>query len=157
MTEDARPDEPLIYSLLALTHTLTTTTEAMISDVLTELDLTHALADALWQLDPAAPEPAMRELAARLHCDPSTITFLADRLEAKGMVTRQVDARNRRVKTLRLTPEGRRTRRRLVEAMAVRSPMANLAREDQLLLQRLLIRALAGDREPASSGGASAP
>jgi MarR family transcriptional regulator, organic hydroperoxide resistance regulator len=135
--------EPLIYSLLELTRTLATRTETLLADVMAELDLTQPLADALWQLDPAAPPPAMRELAARLRCDPSTVTFLADRLEAKGLVTRQVDPHNRRVKTLHLTPQGLHARRSLVNAMATRSPMAGLSPDDQRRLHRLLVRAIA--------------
>ena len=93
----------------------------------------------------------------RLRCDPSTVTFLADRFGTKGLVTRQVDPRNRRVRTLRLTPHGLETRRRLVEAMAVRSPLAHLPREDRLQLRRLLTRALACGREPARPARASVP
>ncbi|MFD5629176.1 hypothetical protein [Streptomyces sp. NPDC127072] len=43
------------------------------------------MADALWQLDPDAPAPSIRQMAARLQCDPSTVTFLADRLMTKAM------------------------------------------------------------------------
>jgi len=132
--------EPLIYALVDLTLGLADRTQALITDVLAELDLTQALADALWHLDPAAPLSPLRALATKLRCDPSTVTFLADRLEAKHLATRRVDPANRRVKTLQLTPRGRRARRRLVDAMTTRSPLAQLTPDDQHQLHQLLQR-----------------
>lgn len=163
MTEEALSGEPLIYSLLELTRALATRTEALIADVMVELDLTQPLADALWQLDVAAPPPAMRELAAKLRCDPSTVTFLVDRLEAKGLAARRIDRRNRRVKTVHLTPEGVEARGNLVDAMATRSPLAGLSEDDQRLLRQLLTRAIASDkvatapREPSKNRHPTSP
>jgi MarR family transcriptional regulator, organic hydroperoxide resistance regulator len=119
LTAAAAPDAP--PPLVALTFGVADRTNALIADVLAELDLTTSLANALWQLDPEATAPSMRELAATLRCDPSTVTFLADRLEERKLVNRHVDAGNRRVKTLVLTPKGREARRRLVHAMATRT------------------------------------
>ena len=132
--------EPLVYALVDLTLGLADRTQAVITDVLAELGLTQALADALWQLDPAAPLPSLRALADRLRCDPSTVTFLADRLEAGHFATRHVDPTNRRVKILRLTPHGRRARRRLVDTMVTRSPLAQLTPDEQRQLHRLLLQ-----------------
>jgi len=132
--------EPLIYALVDLTLGLADRTQALITDVLAELDLTQALADVVWHLDPAAPLPSLRALATRLRCDPSTVTFLADRLEVRHLATRRVDPANRRVKTLQLTPRGRRARRRLVDAMATRSPLAQLTHDEQHQLHQLLQR-----------------
>jgi len=142
---DPRPEEPLIYALLDLVLGLADRTLALIADVLRELDLTQPLADALWQLDPKAPAPSMRELAARLRCDPSTVTFLADRLEVKNLASREVDQKNRRVKTLNLTPAGRKARRTLVRAMTTRSPIARLTPDDQHRLHQLLTLAIDSD------------
>lgn len=136
--DDELSGEALVYALLDLTLGLADRTQALITDVLTELDLSQALADALWHLDPAAPLPSLRALATRLRCDPSTVTFLADRLEAKHLATRRADPTNRRVKTLHLTPRGRRARRRLVDAMAARSPLAQLTLDQQRQLHHLL-------------------
>ncbi len=138
LMDDELSGEPLIYALLDLTLGLADRTQALIADVLAELDLTQALADALWHLDPAAPLPSLRALATRLRCDPSTVTFLADRLEARRFATRRVDPTNRRVKTLHLTARGRRARRRLVDAMATRSPLAQLRPDEQRQLLQLL-------------------
>ncbi len=145
MVNHPRPEEPLVYALVDLVLGLADRTLALIADVLRELDLTQPLANALWQLDPKTPAPSMRELAARLRCDPSTVTFLADRLEAKNLAVREVDQKNRRVKTLHLTPAGRKARRTLVHAVTTRSPIARLTTEDQHRLHHLLTVAVASD------------
>ena len=51
---------------------------------------------------------SQRELAAALHCDASNVTGIVDRLEARGLVERQVSQQDRRVKTLLVTAEGAR-------------------------------------------------
>ena len=132
----------LIYGLLDVTRAIHDRTEALIGEVLADLDLTHALANALWKLDPDAEPPSMRGLAAGLRCDPSTVTFIADRLEEKGLILRNVDAGNRRVKKLVLTPKGHDFRHRLVAAMASRSPAALLPPKEQGQLYRLLRKAM---------------
>lgn len=76
-----------------------------------ELELHPAQAGALLQL--AAPLP-MNELAARLSCDNSNVTGLIDRLEVRGLVTRQPSSDDRRVKHLVLTEAGRRVRERML-------------------------------------------
>ncbi|TME86900.1 MAG: MarR family transcriptional regulator [Chloroflexi bacterium] len=114
----------------------------MIDELLVQLDLTAPLANALWHLDPGASPLPMRDLASRLHCDPSTVTFLADRLEERQLLVRRVDPKNRRVKLLVLTPKGHRARQALVERMATGSPVARLPVRDQQQLHRLLTKAL---------------
>lgn len=137
--EDA---ESPIYDLIDLTMGLAGRTNALITEVLAELDLTHALANAIWQLGGARTPPSMRELAHDLRCDPSTVTFLADRLEQRGLVTRTIDPTNRRIKILALTDSGHLARRRLVEAMTNGSPLARLSPEDQRTLRTLLSKAM---------------
>ena len=50
---------------------------------------------------------SMGELAERLLCDASNVTGIVDRLEARGLVERQPDPDDRRVRRLVLTAEGR--------------------------------------------------
>src|ERR1700738_5047875 len=83
--------ESLIYALADLTFEVARRTNAVIDELLAQLDLTAPLANALWHLDPSAPALPMRELASRLNCDPSTATFLADRLEEPGVLPRPGD------------------------------------------------------------------
>jgi DNA-binding MarR family transcriptional regulator len=134
--------EPLIYDLVSLSFAVAERTHALVGDVMTDLKLTPSLANALWHLDPRQGSPSMRQLADRLAVDPSTITFIADRLEDRGLLTREVDASNRRVKTLVLTEAGMQTRRDLVDAMATRSPIAHLDPTEQHQLHNLLAKAL---------------
>ena len=49
---------------------------------------------------------SMGELADRLFCDASNVTGIVDRLEARGLVERQPDPDDRRVRRLVLTAEG---------------------------------------------------
>src|SRR4029077_882031 len=75
-----------------------------------ELHLTLPQAMLLRQLGDALP---MNEAAGKLHCDPSNVTGIVDRLEARGLIERQHLATDRRVKHLALTPAGRRLRRKV--------------------------------------------
>ena len=49
----------------------------------------------------------MGSVAEVLSCDASTLTGIADRLEERGLIHRQMDAGDRRVKLLALTDAGR--------------------------------------------------
>ena len=89
-------------------------------------DLSMPQAYALLELDPDRGPLSMRTLAACLHNDPSNITGLVDRLEAKGLAERQLDPSDRRVRALVLTDAGRRARATLQEI--VEEPPAALTR-----------------------------
>jgi DNA-binding MarR family transcriptional regulator len=65
-----------------------------------------------------AQPQSQRELARRLHYDPSNINALADSLEARGLVERRPDASDRRFRLLALTPEGERLRTTLEDRLA---------------------------------------
>ncbi len=58
-----------------------------------------------------------RILATRAHVDGATITHHVDRAEKLGLVLREVDPSDRRVKRLKLTPAGVRLHKRLVTAV----------------------------------------
>lgn len=142
--------ESLLPALVDLLFTLSKGIEGVVGGILAELGLTEPLADALWQLDPASPAPSMRQLAARLRCDPSSVTFLADRLVERGLIEVGVDPADRRRKRVALTPRGRQVRRDLLAAMTARSPLARLSIDDQRQLLDLLGRAVAA---PAVDAG----
>ena len=92
----------------------------------------------------ARPE-SQRELARRLHYDPSNITSLADSLEARGLIERRADAADRRFRLLALTPAGERLRASLEELLA--QPPAflqRLTRAEQKQLLQLLTKTFAG-------------
>jgi len=111
---------------------------------LEELDLTFMQAHALRQLPPG-DEVTMGKLAATVKCDPSNITGIADRLEARGLVERRSAAGDRRVKALALTPAGVTLRERVLAVFGEPPPaIKGLARNDQVALRDILRRAIAG-------------
>jgi DNA-binding MarR family transcriptional regulator len=87
------------------------------------------------------PKP-MGELAKQLACDNSNVTWITDRLEERGLVTRTQAPHDRRVRLLVLTPKGRRLREeigaRLAEPPAA---IAELSTQDQRAMRDVLARA----------------
>src|SRR2546428_9883992 len=97
----------------------------------------------------ARPE-SQRELARRLHYDPSNITSLADSLEARGLIERRADAADRRFRLLALTPAGERVRAALGELLAPPPALLpRLTRAAQKQLLQLLTQTFAGLRPRA--------
>jgi len=108
-----------------------------------ELDLAPVQARALHELD-VEPPISMRELAARLKSDPSNVTGLIDRLEARGLVERRPDPHDRRIKGLALTAAGASMRERLFARLyAPPRAVAELSEHDQRCLRDVLQRILA--------------
>ncbi|MEV6736324.1 MarR family transcriptional regulator [Streptomyces sp. NPDC051104] len=107
----------------------------------------HALTGAqarLLSLLSLEPLP-MRRLAQKLKCEPSNVTGIVDRLEARGLVERRPDPADRRVKLAAATEEGRRVARGLRDSLDfAREPLAGLSREERLSLRDLLRRMLDG-------------
>ena len=100
----------------------------------TELGLTPGHMKALFELEPELG-CSMRELADTLHCDASNATWLVDRLEERGLVERRPHPRDRRVKSVVLTPAGAEMKQRLVERMS--EPPADLVALDRAALEQL--------------------
>ena len=79
-------------------------------------DLSPVSAWALIQLD-ADHAISQKELAARLHCSPSTVVDPTDRLEKTGLVVRRPLPRDRRINALMVTAKGRKVRQALVRKL----------------------------------------
>jgi DNA-binding MarR family transcriptional regulator len=95
---------------------------------------------ALFSLEARSGRP-MRSLADEWRCDPSYATWLVDRLETMGLVRRQVVAEDRRIKLVRLTRKGEKTRTELMREFHQPPPeIAGLARDDLEALSRILER-----------------
>ena len=111
-----------------------------------ELDLHPAQAGALLHL--ATPLP-MNELAAILACDNSNVTGLVDRLEARGLVVRQANPADRRVKRVVLTAAGTDLRGQLLKRVS-RPPsgLERLSPAEQHQLHDLLCRVAEEDPAP---------
>jgi DNA-binding MarR family transcriptional regulator len=131
---------PLTSQLAQAAYELHAALERHLHDTLVELDLTIPLSDALWQLDPALGPLSRRQLADRLRCDPSNVTFLVGRLEERRLVSRARAGRDRRVRALALTPAGIEARNRLIATIARSSMFSELTRAQQRQLADLLQR-----------------
>ncbi|HKT01550.1 MAG TPA: MarR family transcriptional regulator [Rugosimonospora sp.] len=111
------------------------------------LGLTPAVGRALYELDPDRPVPA-RDLAASLACDRSNITGLVDRLEQAGLVRRQIDPADRRIKTLVVTEAGRQVQRQMRQAIAGCGDLLSPLSDRDLVTLRRLCSALLTTLEP---------
>ena len=140
------------YELAQAAYAVHTALEHELHDTLAELDLTIPLADVVWQLDPELGPQSRRELAERLQCDPSNVTFLVDRLERRRLVARARVKSDRRVKALALTPAGVDVRKRLIATLAASAMFARLTRTEQRQLADLLGRCANESRERATVG-----
>lgn len=102
--------------------------------VAADLGLTPGHVKCLFALDPEAP-CSMGELAEIQGCDPSSATWLVDRLEERGLVERRPHPRDRRVKSVVLTPDGETTKKALIDRLA--EPPADLRELDRAALEKL--------------------
>ncbi|MFI1100210.1 MarR family winged helix-turn-helix transcriptional regulator [Streptomyces melanogenes] len=85
----------------------------------------------------------MRQIARKLKCEPSNVTGIIDRLEARGLVERRPDPADRRVKLAAPTEEGLATAARLRDSLDfAREPLAELSSEERTVLRDLLRRML---------------
>jgi DNA-binding MarR family transcriptional regulator len=90
----------------------------------------------------------MRGIARRMKCEPSNVTGIIDRLEARGLVERRPDPTDRRVKLAAPTEEGTRTTRSLRDSLDfAREPLSGLSHQERLVLRDLLRRIVGEDPE----------
>jgi DNA-binding MarR family transcriptional regulator len=85
-----------------------------------QLGLTSLQTIALMLIDEHHPRP-MKSFCMLFHCDASNITGIIDGLEQKGMVSRQVDPKDRRIKTICLEAAGKRARQHVLEQLDANS------------------------------------
>jgi DNA-binding MarR family transcriptional regulator len=134
------PEVSINHRLAEAAYALHTNVERSLGGVLRELDLTIPLVDVLWRLDPAAGPVSRRELAERLRCDPSNVTFLVDRLSQRRLVSRARAGDDRRVTALELTAAGVRVRDRLIATIAESSMFNDLVIAERRQMVGLLSR-----------------
>jgi DNA-binding MarR family transcriptional regulator len=102
-----------------------------------ELNLSLAEAKALQNLEPGQAMP-MRALAARLHSNPSNVTVVVARLEARNLLERQVSD-DRRIKGVRLTSAGQALKQKLEARLIADHPaVRGLSPADQQALLDIL-------------------
>jgi DNA-binding MarR family transcriptional regulator len=81
---------------------------------------------------------AMGQVADALHCDPSNVTGLVDRLVSQDLVTRRESEKDRRTKTLQLTDKGRQKLESLFSGLPHAMGYENLSPREQVQLYNLL-------------------
>jgi MarR family transcriptional regulator, organic hydroperoxide resistance regulator len=103
---------------------------------------------ALIQLDPDHAI-SQKELAERLHCNPSTVVDPTDRLEQRGLVVRRSHPTDRRINELTVTARGRQVRDQLI-AQLFEPPEAlrRLPVSDQLRFRDAMQAAVEGFARP---------
>jgi MarR family transcriptional regulator, organic hydroperoxide resistance regulator len=124
-------------------------------DVIVDEGLSPPLMATLHMLGDAAM--TMRELAESIGLEPSNLTGIVDRLEARGLVERQSSPDDRRIKRVTLTRAGSAVRRRLIERLQRPTPwMLTLSRTDQKQLLAILRKALQASSPPTTQASAQA-
>lgn len=95
---------------------------------------------------------AMNDITRCMGCDASNVTGLVDRLVAQGLIDRSECARDRRIKIIRLTEKGKRTRNLIMQefASAKIDTFADMTSDEIETLRHLLTKALATCQAPKS-------
>ncbi|MDI6407942.1 MarR family transcriptional regulator [Streptomyces albus] len=148
MAADPRTPDALTVEVAELIGTVVARYHEEYELAAAEHALTGAQARVLALL---AREPTpMRQLARQLKCEPSNMTGMVDRLEARGLVERRPDPTDRRVKVAAATDEGEAVAARLRrELKFAGAPLQGLTPAERRLLRDLLRRMLG---EPEESG-----
>ena len=141
----ARTDESDASDAAALDHALALVIARMRAiwhRRMRAFDLTPPQAISLRKLlDGPMPMGAVADV---LSCDASTLTGIADRLEERHLIQRQVDPADRRVKLLALTDEGRQLVESIDGPFTTEIPgIAALSDQERSELTQLLLRAFA--------------
>ncbi len=151
MTTGTAPSDPLTREVVDLIASVVSRYHEEYEQAAARHALTGAQARILALLA-VAPLP-MRGIARQLKCEPSNVTGIIDRLEARGLVERRPDPADRRVKLAAPTDEGARTALSLRDSLDfARAPLAGLSRAEQVVLRSLLRRML-GEEEPGTDQG----
>ncbi len=84
----------------------------------------------------------MKVMTDRLHCNAPNLTFLANQLIDRGLVTRDTDPVDRRSRVLMLTARGREVRDGLIRTTLAITPYAVLNSDEIAQLKGLLSRVM---------------
>ncbi len=139
-TDDASAD--LGREIWSLLHQLFQARRPALMAICQQYELTPPQAFLLRNLEPQKPI-AMNVLADTLGCDASNITGLVDKLEARGLIERQADRTDRRVKMIVVTEAGARFRKKLLSRLfAPPACLAALPDDEKRTLRKILRRAV---------------
>jgi DNA-binding MarR family transcriptional regulator len=112
--------------------------------VASQFDLSPMGLKLLYVMEPGTESP-MSVLAETLFCDASNVTGIVDRLEARGLIERRDNPRDRRVKLIALTADGAAARAEIRERLhEPPAQIAALSEADKRTLRDVLRRAVDG-------------
>jgi DNA-binding MarR family transcriptional regulator len=115
-------------------------------DAAARFDLTSIQAKVLVLAQTPTP---MHQIADRLGSERSNVTGIIDRLEARGLVERRADDRDRRIKNVVVTPAGQEAARNFQRALQFAGePLAGLTHAERTQLRDLLRRLQLTEGEP---------
>ncbi|MET9480529.1 MarR family transcriptional regulator [Streptomyces sp. NPDC006638] len=136
--------DPLTLEVVELIGTVVARYYEEYEHAAAQYSLTGAQARVLGLLS-LEPMP-MRRIARKLKCEPSNVTGIVDRLEARDLVERRPDPADRRVKLAAPTEQGLETAARLRDSLTfAREPLASLSADERRVLRDLLKRMLGED------------
>jgi DNA-binding MarR family transcriptional regulator len=113
---------------------------AVVAQVLGEFGVPASVTGTLWALAPRTEPPTMRDIAARLRCDPSTVSLAADKLQSMGLVARRPHPADGRKRTLVLTEYGHELWETLRARLHASGLFADLDAQEQDTLLGLLAK-----------------
>jgi DNA-binding MarR family transcriptional regulator len=135
----AKVQSDAVRELCGLVNELAQRISNHVGSCASTLNLTEAQAVALREL--TGPMTS-RELARRMSCEPSNVTYVVDRLARLDLVERQPHPNDRRAKQLVLTECGTKVRDDLLATLVIDSPLEGLSVSEQRHLHKLLLRAI---------------
>lgn len=112
-TSEHAPDLRLWLRTLACTNLIE---NHIRSRLRTEFDITLPRFDLMAQLERSPQGLKMGELSKRMMVTGGNVTGITDQLVAEGLVVREDSPKDRRAYIVKLTPEGRRSFRKMAEA-----------------------------------------
>ncbi|MGW7360428.1 MarR family winged helix-turn-helix transcriptional regulator [Streptomyces sp. NPDC054802] len=137
-----RTPDPLTSEVTALFSTITSRYTREYESAAAHHGLTPQQVKVLIALEGAALP--MRRIAERLGAEPSNLTGIVDKLQSRGLLERQPDPGDRRVKLLAITDTGKEIARDLLARLRfARDPLAALD-ENQRRDLRDLLQLMAG-------------
>ena len=125
--------------------------EKRVSEAAAAVGLSPVAAWVLVQLDPEDPT-SQKGLAARLHCNPSTVVDPTDRLEEHGLVIRKSNPADRRVNVLIATAKGKQVRAELIDRLfAPPEAFRRLSAKEQARFRDVMLTVVRGTRSAGPS------
>jgi DNA-binding MarR family transcriptional regulator len=122
---------------------------ARTAEVVRASGLTPLQYGALVHLSRQSGKPGIEQntFAERLNVDRNTASLLVEQLANKGLVAREIDSTDRRVRLLSLTPQGEKLYARLRPAFIAANEdiLAPIGARDRKVLTDLLIRVIEGN------------